>query len=63
MSREFKELYAIAIIDSRINGLKDEIRGRMINSELTQEEIIRLVNQSCDDISDAVCRLYDVAEG
>lgn len=62
MSREFKELYVIAIIDARINGLKDEIRGRMIDSELTHEDAIRLINQSCDDISDAICRLYDVAE-
>ena len=62
MVKEPKELFVIAIIDARINGLKDEIRKRMVESELTQEDAIRLVNQSCDDISDAVCRLYDVAE-
>lgn len=57
-----KEAFAIAIIDYRINDLKEEIRKHIIDSELTQEEVLRLIDGAFNDISDAVCRVYDVAE-
>lgn len=60
-----KEAIMIAIIDYRINELKNEIRKHIMASELTElteYEAICLLNGAYSDISDAVCRLYNIAE-
>lgn len=62
MTTMTKEAFMIAIIDYRTNDLKEEIRKRIGDSELTKEEAILLVDKACDDIVDAICRLYDVSE-
>lgn len=62
MTTMSKEAFMIAIIDYRINELKDEIRKHIMESEITEYEAICLLNGAYNDISDAVCRLYDVAE-
>lgn len=57
-----KELHMIAIIDYRTNELKAEVRRRMLQSELSQQEAVHLVDKACDDMTDAISRLYDKAE-
>lgn len=57
-----KELHMIAIIDYRMNELKAEVRRRMLESDLSKHEAVHLVDKACDDITDALCRLYDKAE-
>lgn len=57
-----KELHMIAIIDYRMNELKAEVRRRMLESDLSKQEAVHLVDKTCDDITDALCRLYDKAE-
>lgn len=57
-----KELHMIAIIDYRMNELKAEVRRRMLESDLSKQEAVHLVDKVCDDITDALCRLYDKAE-
>lgn len=57
-----KELHMLAIIDYRTNELKAEVRRRMRQSELSKQEAVHLVDKACDDITDALCRLYDKAE-
>lgn len=57
-----KELHTLAIIDYRTNELKAEIRRRMMQSDLSKQEVVHLVDKACDDITDALCRLYDKAE-
>ena len=52
----------IAIIDYRTNELKAEVRRRMLESDLSKQEAVHLVDKACDDITDALCRLYDKAE-
>ena len=39
-----------------------EIRRRMMESDLSKQEVVHLVDKACDDITDALCRLYDKAE-
>lgn len=57
-----KELHMIAIIDYRTNELKAEVRRRMLQSELSQQEAVHLVDKACDDMTDAISRLYSQAE-
>lgn len=57
-----KELHMIAIIDYRMNELKAEVRRRMLESDLSKQEAVHLVDKACDDITNALCRLYDKAE-
>lgn len=57
-----KELHMIAIIDYRTNELKAEVRRRMMQSELSEQETVRLVDKACDDMTDAISRLYSQAE-
>lgn len=57
-----KELHMLAIIDYRTNELKAEVRRRMLQSELSKQEAVHLVDKACDDITDALCRLYDKTE-
>ena len=57
-----KELHMLAIIDYRTNELKAEVRRRMSQSELSKQGAVHLVDKACDDITDALCRLYDKAE-
>lgn len=57
-----KELHMIAIIDYRTNELKAEVRRRMMQSELSGQEAVHLVDKACDDMTDAIGRLYSQAE-
>lgn len=57
-----KELYMIAIIDYRTNELKAEVRRRMMQSELSEQEAVHLVDKACDDMTNAISRLYSQAE-
>lgn len=57
-----KELHMIAIIDYRTNELKAEVRRRMMQSELSEQEAVHLVDKACDDMTDAISRLYSQAE-
>ena len=57
-----KELHMIAIIDYRTNELKAEVRRRMMQSELSEQEAVHLVDEACDDMTNAISRLYSQAE-
>lgn len=57
-----KELHMIAIIDYRTNELKAEVRRLMMQSELSEQEAVHLVDKACDDMTDAISRLYSQAE-
>lgn len=57
-----KELHMIAIINYRTNELKAEVRRRMMQSELSEQEAVHLVDKACDDMTDAIGRLYSQAE-
>lgn len=57
-----KELHMIAIIDYRTNELKAEVRRRMMQSELSEQEAVHLVDKACDDMTDAISQLYSQAE-
>lgn len=57
-----KELHMITIIDYRTNELKAEVRRRMMQSELSEQEAVHLVDKACDDMTDAIGRLYSQAE-
>ena len=57
-----KELHMIAIIDYRTNELKAEVRRRMMQSELSEQEAVRVVDKACDDMTDAISHLYSQAE-
>lgn len=57
-----KELHMIAIIDYRTNELKAEVRRRLMASELSEQEAVHLVDKACDDMTDAISRLYSQAE-
>lgn len=57
-----KELHMIAIINYRTNELKAEVRRRMMQSELSEQEAVHLVDKACDDMTDAISRLYSQAE-
>lgn len=57
-----KELHMIAIIDYRTNELKAEVRRRMMQSELSEQEAVHLVDKACDDMTDAISRLSSQEE-
>lgn len=53
-----KELQIISILDDRTNKVKLEL----LQSGLTKEELVQLMSDACNDVIEAVCRLYEIAE-